>query len=286
MRQANPAPRLREAQQQLRELIRAPSGPAREREARALLRGDDEKPAEARLQVYAHAWFHRIHQALAGDYAALARVLGEDRFRTLVEAYLSAHPPGRFSLRDAGARLPGFLAGSPATAGMRERCAFAPDLARLEWAIVEAFDAADAEPVSREALAATPPERWAELQFVFQPALRLLALGFPAQRVRQAHDADQPLPDRLDPLATPVCVWRKHERVYYRALEPLEAVTLGQALAGEPFGRLCEGIAARLSSAEAPARAAGLLQSWQAEDWLVQAPSGEGFSIQSRPRTT
>ena len=286
MTQAKPAPRLREAQQRLRELIRAPSGPAREREARALLRGDEEKPGEVRLEVYAHAWFHRIQQALAGDYAALARALGEDRFRALVEAYLRAHPPSRPSLRDAGAQLPGFLADSPAAAALRERCGFAPDLARLEWAIVEAFDAADAAPLSREALAATPPERWAELQFVFQPALRLLSLGFPVQRVRQAHDAEQALPTRLEPLATPICVWRKQERVYYRALEPLEAEALGQALAGEAFGRLCEGIAAQLSAGEAPARAAALLGSWQAEGWLVQLPSGAGFSIQSRPRST
>ena len=203
-----------------------------------------------------------------------------------MEAYLRAHPPSRPSLRDAGAQLPGFLAGSPAAAVLRERFAFAPDLARLEWAIVEAFDAADAEPLSREGLAAMPPERWAELQFVFQPALRLLALGFPAQRVRQAHDAEQALPDRLDPLPTKVCVWRKNERVYYRALAPLEAEALGQALAGEPFGRLCEGLAARASASEAPARAAGLLAGWQAEDWLVQFPSAEELSIQSRPRTT
>jgi hypothetical protein len=283
--QANPAPRLRETQRRLRELIRAPSGPAREREARALLRGDAEKPAEVRLEVYARAWFHRIHQALANDYAALARALGAEGFQTLLEAYLRTHPPSRPSLRDAGAQLPGFLAG-PAATPLRERFPFAPDLARLEWAIVEAFDAADAAPLSREALTATPPERWAELCFAFQPALRLLALGFPAQRVRQAHDAEQALPDRLEPMATPVCVWRRQERVYYRALEPLEAEALGQALAGEPFGRLCEAIAARVSSREAPARAAALLESWQAEDWLVQFPSGAGLSIQSRPRIT
>jgi hypothetical protein len=271
---ANPAPRLRAAQRRLRELISAPSGPAREREARALLRGDDEKPAEVRLEVYAHAWFHRIHQALAGDFGALARVLGEDGFRALVEAYLTAHPPSHFSLRDAGARLSGFLAGSPAAAALREGCPFAPDLARLEWAIVESFDAADAAPLPREALAATPAERWAELRFVFQPALRLLALGFPVERVRQAHDAEQALPVRLAPLPTQICVWRKDERVYYRALAPVEAEALGQALAGAPFGRLCEGMAARLSAAEAPARAAALLGAWQAEGWLAGSALG------------
>ena len=37
-------------------------------------------------------------------------------------------------------------------------------------------------------LAAVAPERWAELSFVFQPALQQLALGFPVDRLRIAHD--------------------------------------------------------------------------------------------------
>jgi hypothetical protein len=268
--EANPGPRLREAQLRLRELITAPSGANAEREARALLRSDDEKPAEARLEVYRHAWFHRILGALSGDFVALARVLGEDGFRELVRAYLRAHPPHRPSLRDAGARLPEFLASSPAAAGLRGQHAFAPDLARLEWALVEAFDAADAPALPRAALAGIAPERWAGLRFAFQPALHLLALGFPVERLRRAVDEESELPAPIESLSTQVCVWRHEERVFYRALEAVEAEALAAALAGEPFGRLCEGIAARLSEAEAPLRAASLVGRWQADGWIVR----------------
>lgn len=199
-------------------------------------------------------------------------MLGQDGFRDLVQAYLRAHPPSRPSLRDAGENLAEFLEASPAAAELRGRCAFAPDLARLEWAILEAFDAADAAPLPRETLAATPPERWAELRFDFQPGLRLLGLDFPVERIRRAHDAEQAeLPARLEPLPTQVCVWRKEERVFYRALDPVEAEALREALAGAPFGQLCEGIAARLSAGAAPARAAALLETWQAEAWLARS---------------
>jgi hypothetical protein len=268
--EAHPGARLREAQLRMRELITAASGAGAEREARALLRGDDEKPVEARLGVYRHAWFHRIHGALADDFAALARVLGQDGFAELVRAYLRAHPPHRPSLRDAGEELPGFL-DSPEAEALRVRHPFAPDLARLEWALIQVFDAADAPPLPRAALAAIPPERWAELRFGFQPALRLLSLAFPVERLRRAVDADESeLPARIEPLSTQVCVWRREERVFYRALEPIEAGALAQALAGAPFGRLCEGIAARLSEAEAPLRAAGLVSRWQEEGWLSE----------------
>jgi len=267
-------PRLRETQLRLRKLITAPDGAdaaLREREAAKLLRGDPERPAAVRLAVYAHAWFHRIHGALADDFGALARVLGQETFRELVLAYLRAHPPHRPSLRDAGAKLPEFLAGSKDAAALRDRFVFAPDLARLEWALLEAFDSADAPPLPREALAAIPPERWAGLCLRFQPSLRLLALDFPVDRLRRAHDSDQAeIPAALAPLSTRMCVWRSEERVFHRALEPIEAEALARALAGAPFGRLCEGIAARLSETEAPLRAAEMLARWQEDGWLAR----------------
>ena len=265
--------RLREAQLRLRELITAPSGPdaqGREPEAHALLLGDPERPAALRLEVYRHAWLDRIRGALADDFGALARVLGEAAFRELVIAYLRAHPPHRPSLRDVGERLPEFLAGSPAAAALRDRWVFAPDLARLEWALLEAFDAADSAPLPREALAAVPQERWAGLRLAFQPSLRLLSFDFPVHHLRRAHDQqDAALAASLAPLPTRVCVWRSEERVFHRALEPIEAEGLALALAGAPFGRLCEAVAARLSEADAPLQAAAMLARWQADGWLA-----------------
>ena len=149
-------------------------------------------------------------------------------------------------VRDAGARLPGFLADADASAETRRRVAFAPDLARFEWALIEAFDAADAPALSHAALAAVAPEDWAELHFVFQPALARLALGFPVDRLRAAHDrGDAELPAGLAPDSTQVCVWRSNERVFHRAL------------------------AERLTDAEAPLRAAALLARWQQDGWLA-----------------
>jgi hypothetical protein len=266
------APGLRAAQQRLRRLITAPSGAREqaEREAAALLRSDPQRSAAARLDVYAHAWFERLQAALADDFGALARLLGVDGFRELVRAYLAACPPQRPSLRDAGERLPEFLARSPLAQPLVRRHPCAPDLARLERAIVEAFDAAGAPVLAREALAALPPDAWAGLVLRFQPALQLLTFAFPVDRLRAAHDRDETaLPAELPPLRTHVCVWRADERVFHRALEPLEAEALASARAGESFGRLCEVIANRLSDAEAPAAAAALLARWQSDGWLA-----------------
>jgi hypothetical protein len=271
VKQASHGPPLREAQKRLRGWITAPSGAGAEaREVASLLCGDPQRPADVRLGIYAYAWLARLRGVLADDFGALARVLGEPAFGALVGDYLRVHPPSRPSLRDAGARLSGFLAEAPEASATRRRFPFAPDLARLERALVEAFDAADAPALPVASLAAVAPERWAELSFAFQPALQHLALGFPVDRLRIAHDrGEATLAGELAPEATPICVWRSDERVFHRPLDPIEAEALALALAGASFGRLCEAIAERLSDAQAPPRAAALLSRWQQDGWLA-----------------
>ena len=199
---------LAEVQQQLRALIAAPSGVAAalaergesgRRELDATLRSDARLSAVDRLEIYANAYFYRIHDALCDDYGALRAALGDAAFHDLVTAYLIAHPPSRPSLRHAGAQLADFLATSRALASLRERLPWGADLARLECAILDAFDAEDAPVVSREELAAVAPERWAELRFEFQPALRWVDAAWPVPRVRSAFDRDEPVPQALDP---------------------------------------------------------------------------------------
>jgi hypothetical protein len=237
---------------------------------RAVVRGDSRLDARARLGVYANAYFFRIHDALRQDFGALHCVLGEAAFHNLVTAYLIAHPSTHPSLREVGRRLPGFLAGHPGAAFFRERCPWAPDLAALEWALQEAFDAPDVPVVSRDRLAAAPPEAWGDLRFSLAPSLQMLTLAWPVQTVREAYDAGRDLPD-ASPGRTHLRVWRKEERVFYHPMTPLEAEALALLGAGETFGRLCGHVAAEAGEGEAPARALGLLERWLA-DHLLTAP--------------
>lgn len=265
---------LAEVQRQLRALIAAPSGvaaalaergePAR-RALAAMVRGDARLSAERRLDVYANAYFYRIHDALCDDYGALRAALGEAAFHDLITAYLIVHPPSHPSLRHAGRHLAGFLATSAAVRRLREQLPWGPDLARLEWAIVDAFDAADAGAVSREQLAAVAPERWADLAFELQPALRRVEIDWPVPRVRSAFDRGEPLPEALTPAPATVLVWRREERVGYRTLDAVEAQALAAAAAGRPFGELCEALSKSEGDDEAPRLAAALIARWQTD---------------------
>ena len=132
--------------------------------ALAVATADSRRPSAS--AVYAHAYFARLHDALRDDFGALARRSAPTAFHDLVLLYLMAHPPARPSLRHAGARLAGLLARSRAEF-FRARWPFAADLAPLEWAIADVFDARTRRVLVREELAAVAPEAG-------RPALRLV----------------------------------------------------------------------------------------------------------------
>lgn len=235
--------------------------------AEALVRGDRGLDAAARLHVYGNAFFARIHEALGNDYPGLAAELGADAFHDLVKVYLLAHPSRFFSLRDVGGALAGYLADGALADAFRRRCAHGADLARFEWALVEAFDAVDAPVLRREALAAVAPERWAGLRFALAPSLRLLSLAHPVHE-RLPADADGEAPPRTpSPLTarpTHYRVWRRDESVRWTEIDADERALLGDVAEGTPFGALCARLADRGDESDAAPRAVGLLERWLA----------------------
>ena len=216
-------------------------------------------PAD-RLQIYTRMYFWRIRDALAEDYPQLAALLGADAFAALLREYLRRHPSGHPSLRHAGRRLPAFLAAHPA-AGTPP---YAADLARLEWARVDAFDAPDAEPLGKSDLHAIPPDAWATVRLTPIPALAVVSCDWPV------HDVwADPAGSRPEPSPTTLRVWRQEHRVFHARVDSFEAAALGRLLAGEPFANVCD-VFGSLEPEEAASRAGGLLARW-VEDGLLWA---------------
>ncbi|SEG67480.1 Putative DNA-binding domain-containing protein [Bryocella elongata] len=128
-----------------------------------------------RLEIYNRQYWFRVIGAVSEDFPAVNAVLGERRFDALVLAYLKEHASISWTLRDLGAKLPEFLEEHPELAGRRYRLAV--DVARLEWAYVDAFDGERLEPLSLAELAGIGPES----RFELQPHLRLLELSYPVE---------------------------------------------------------------------------------------------------------
>lgn len=236
--------------------------------------------APDRLAVYTGAYRARLVEALADSFAHTQRYLGEDGFRNLMLGYIDSCPPTHYSLRWYGASLPQWLAEHfPDDVEVAE-------LAALDAALRQAFDAADAEPLAADRLAAVAPNEWATLGFELQPGAALLTLSFNTVALWRALTAEEPppAPQRL-PQPMPVLVWRLGQQPHFRSLEPREAHALQQLFAGESFGRLCErldqeqgtavshdgqgAVAGEPAAAPAAVQAATWLRTWLADGLLV-----------------
>jgi len=126
-----------------------------------------------RLEIYNRQYWFRLISAVSEDFPTLNALLGTNRFDSLILAYLNENPSTSWTLRDLSARLPSFLEVHPQFAGRRYRLAV--DVARLEWAYVDAFDRKHRTPLATEEAQTIGPESKLSLQ----PHLQLLELSYP-----------------------------------------------------------------------------------------------------------
>ncbi len=236
-------------------------GDAAGRQIDELLRSDRGVRAIERLSVYANAYFSRIRDSLRDDFGALAWSLGDDAFHDLIKTYLLVRPPTHPSLREAGTGLPQHLRTEPFASIFSRHCAWAAELASLERAIAEAFFAPDTAAVDREQLAGLSPDAWEDLRFGLSPSARVLECEWPVHRVREefeCHAGTGIPPTTLARSRTNLLVWRRDERVFHRAISPLEAESLRALSTGIRFGELCDRVAGQVG-AEASAQTCAAL---------------------------
>ena len=219
----------------------APLGPS----ARRVTAGG--LPATARLEVYRQGYFSRLTECLADDYPAVAHALGPVAFEALCRAYIDAHPPRSASLNFYGAAFAGFCRGPGALV-------FEADLARLEWAVVEAIHADATATLDLVAVAALGQDQWARARLVPSPALRLVRGSYPVYDYYRAFlDGENPSAPPPAPSAIAVC--RRDDDVWRLRLgEPL-ADLLGRLIAGERLAAALDAV-----SGSAGALSAGALE--------------------------
>lgn len=228
----------------------------------AAVRGAGEPPplrgrmAQRGLQVYAHAYPARLRDALADNYPALARALGDEAFAQQADAYARAHPPCEASIRWHGARLADFLAAQP------ELHPALVDLARLDWALRQAFDGAA---VPAPELQTLPPEDWATTRLALQAHVTLLQLDWAVAPVWHALQQDQevelPAPAAH---AHSLLVSRDGLRTQWRSLSDEEAEALALLLAAPSLAAWL----AQMGAAALP-EAVAWLQRWCADQSLA-----------------
>ena len=237
--------------------------------APALLREHADR--EPLLRIYQQAYKARLTGALRDNFGVLPLAMGDVAFDALACGYIAAHPSCRPSIRWFGDRLAEFM---DSRDDVVPHPAFA-DLARMEWALRAAFDAADATPIAAEQLAARPADAWPSLVFELHPSVQVIDLQWaiePVWRALQGFDpANGEEPDLPEPVehAHPLAVWRNGLETRWRAVEPVQAALLNGAIAGRSFSELCVLAAERVGGEQAAATAVGGLHQWLADGLLV-----------------
>jgi hypothetical protein len=242
-----------------------------------------------RLEIYNRQYWFRVIAAASEDFPALQVVLGQEKFDSLVLAYLRENPSTSYSLRNLGARLPAWLASYPELGGAQH--ALAVDVARLEWAYIEAFDGGSLAPLGWEDFAGLATDSTLRLQ----PHLQLLDLQYPVDEVvlavrkstpeidivsnavsglRQASGVGVPEVSRS---TVHLAVHRFEGSVYYRRIDREEFLLLADLRDGDS-------IAIAIERAFEGSKLALELQAAKVQDYFAHAAELGWFCSPSRPR--
>ena len=260
----------------------APDGRSMADVAASFIAPNSRLTAFERLELYNRQYWLRVLHALAEDFPAVRAVVGAARFQELSVAYLGAHPSRSFSLRNLGSKLVDWLIANPRWTGRRH--ALAVDLARIEWAFVEAFDNGERTPLTLDQIATLDGAS----RLALQPHVQLLALEYPADDIALAlHDKEkrqtseagvtqdegEDAPARLPRLRrrpTWVAAHRVDMNVYYRRMEREEFHTLAAIRDGRPLGEALDvGFAGSpLPEARRPVRVRHWFATWAELGWI------------------
>ena len=211
-------------------LVRAISIPRTPTTAKRL--GGAQVPAENGLGIYRHAYRARLRECLADDYPVLAGLLGREAFQELADTVIARLPPQEATLNRYGRCLVQLLAREP---GLTRFGLLARDLARLEWALVEAIHARAEPSVTASDLGRIAADAWPTVRFRPVASLRRVASAWAIDTCMRQHFRDQPItvPER-EPGT--VMVLRTAEGLQRRSLTPRTARMLARLVRGRPFG--------------------------------------------------
>lgn len=208
---------------------------------------EDGFTAAERLRIYRNTFRSTLTEVLRITYPAVDRLVGRDFFDSAAEQFIQATPPSSAYLNEYGGGFVEFLATFQAASTLP----YLPDVARFEWALSVAANAADVPALEAQALAAVGPEHHAGLQFEPHPSVRFLALDYHANEIADAVlSGDDAAMAEVDVSRRPVwlVVHRGPNGVEAQRLDPRVYAFVSRLCDGEPLGCLLEN-----APAEAPA---------------------------------
>lgn len=234
-------------------------------QAERIATGNDRLSPVEQVDIYREQFWLRHVGVLRDDFASIEYALGDEAFEQLARAYLTACPSASFTLRDLGGHMVRFL---ESHAPWFED-AFLAELAKVEWAFVDAFDAKDAPPFDASTIAGRSEDEWPRARIVLHPALQRLTLAWPAHDYRiAARKHEKPVRPERRPCH--VVVYRGPELLHCLEITADAAAMLDELARGTPLGEACER-AARASGTALSTfelELAGWFSEWTSLGWI------------------
>jgi hypothetical protein len=209
--------------------------------------------------------------ALGDTYPVLRTLVGDAFFDAMAAVFVRRHPPRSRVLAEYGAELPAFVeAFDPA-----RPVPYLADVARLEWARVRAFHAADGAAVGRDAVEralARAGARAGELRLTLHGSVSVVASSHAVLSIWSAHQCGAGL-EGVDPdVAEQVLVLRDGLEVRVLLLGAADAACISALARGEAIGQAA---AAGLAASPAFDLAAALAPLFSHGAVLAVAPPQE-----------
>jgi hypothetical protein len=133
------------------------------------LRSHDNSDCNSRFAIYRNNVCVSLVDALADTFDVVQSLVGEEFFRAMALVFVRTHPPKSPVLVHYGDAFANFIARFEPAASL----AYLPDVARLEFARVQSYHAADAVALSAEALSAALTDPDATL--TLHPSVHVIA---------------------------------------------------------------------------------------------------------------
>jgi hypothetical protein len=234
---------------------RGRDGRSMKRVAASFIKPNDRQSSFERLEIYNRQYWYRIKDCFHEDYPGLRAIVGEERFERVALAYLGRFPSESFTLRNLGRNLVSFLEKNPRWTRPLQKPAL--DMARLEWAHIEAFDTEAKPRLQVDSLLGADPDK---VRLGLQPYLTLLELGYEldtllvnlkhgqalrseaSNAMAQRKSRHRQIKRHLRRETVFLAVHRYDDTVYYKRLLPVQYRLLSAFKSGATLAEACEAL--------------------------------------------